>query len=206
LKKLIWGGAMKLHVGWSTQEEMMKTVLVVLFAFVMAGQVQAQTAPAPQHLPRGTALDITNAEILATVAKTASAAASDQQIRVMSINGEYNVGIAVGHRLKTEGEVGFGGEHSQITEIFHVISGNGTLVTGGTIENMRDNAADSPAVTIVGPSSGGGKIVGGQRRKIGPGDVFIVPPNTPHWFSEITTDEIVYLIVRVDPHKVLPLK
>jgi hypothetical protein len=54
---------------------------------------------------------------------------------------------------------------------------------------IRDNAADSPAVTIVGPSSGGGRIVGGQRRKIGPGDVFIVPPNAPHWFSEITTDE-----------------
>jgi hypothetical protein len=137
----------------------MKTVLVMLFAFTMAGQVQAQTAPAPRHLPRGTALDITNAEILATVAKTASAAASDQQIRVMSINGEYNVGIAVGHRLKTEGEVGFGGEHSQITEIFHVISGNGTLVTGGTIENLRDNAADSPAVTIVGPSTGGASFI-----------------------------------------------
>ena len=39
---------------------------------------------------------------------------------------------------------------------------------------------------------------------IGPGDVVIIPPNTPHWFSEITTDQIVYLVVRVDAHKVLP--
>ena len=37
--------------------------------------------------------------------------------------------------------------------------------------------------------------------EIGPGDVVIIPPNTPHWFSEITSDQIVYLVVRVDPTK-----
>jgi quercetin dioxygenase-like cupin family protein len=47
-------------------------------------------------------------------------------------------------------------------------------------------------------------VEGGVSRKIGPGDVVVIPPNTPHWFSEITTDQIVYLVVRVDPHKVLP--
>jgi len=31
-----------------------------------------------------------------------------------------------------------------------------------------------------------------------------IPRNTPHWFSEITSDQIVYLVVRVDPHKVYP--
>jgi hypothetical protein len=39
---------------------------------------------------------------------------------------------------------------------------------------------------------------------VGPGDVVIIPPNTPHWFSEISSDQIVYLVVRVDPHKILP--
>jgi mannose-6-phosphate isomerase-like protein (cupin superfamily) len=186
----------------------MKTVLSLLFAFAIAGEAQAQTAPAAQHLPRGTATDITNADILATVQKTASAPVSDQQLRVVSINGEYNVGVGVVHRAKTEGrDIGFGIEHSQITEIYHVISGNGTFVTGGTIENMKETAADSPAVTTLnGPSSGGGKILGGQSRKIGPGDVVIIPPNTPHWFTEIPSDQIVYLVVRVDPHKVLPIK
>jgi len=184
----------------------MKTVLALLFAFTIAGEAQAQTPPATEHLPRGTAVDISNAEILATVQKTASAPVSDQQIRVVSINGEYNVGVGVVHRAKTEGrDIGFGVEHSQITEVYHVISGNGTFVTGGTIENQREIAANSPVVTTLnGPSSGGGKVLGGQSRKIGPGDVVIIPPNTPHWFTEITSDQIVYLVVRVDPHKVLP--
>jgi uncharacterized RmlC-like cupin family protein len=38
---------------------------------------------------------------------------------------------------------------------------------------------------------------------VGPGDMVIIPANTPHTFSEITTDRIVYMVVRVDPHKAL---
>jgi len=185
---------------------MMKTGLALMFGFAIAGQVQAQTAPPAQHLPRGTAVDVTNAEILATVQKTAAAPVSDQQIRVVNVNGEYNVGVGVVHRAKTAGrDIGFGIEHSQITEVYHVISGSGTFVTGGTIENMKETPAESPVVTTLnGPSSGGGKVIGGQSRQIGPGDVVIIPPNTPHWFTEITSDQIIYLVVRVDPHKVLP--
>jgi mannose-6-phosphate isomerase-like protein (cupin superfamily) len=151
-------------------------------------------------------VDISNADILATVQKTATAPVSDQQIRVVSINGEYNVGVGVVHRARTEGrDIGSGVEHSEITEVYHVMSGSGTFVTGGTIENARDIAPTSPVVAILnGPSSNGGKVLGGQSRKLGPGDVVIIPPNTPHWFTEITTDQIVYLVVRVDPHKVLP--
>jgi quercetin dioxygenase-like cupin family protein len=55
-----------------------------------------------------------------------------------------------------------------------------------------------------GPSTGGTAIEGGVSRKLSPGDVVIIPPNTPHWLSEITTDQIVYLVVRVDSHKILP--
>jgi mannose-6-phosphate isomerase-like protein (cupin superfamily) len=191
------------------EETTMKTVLAPLFGSVIAIQVQAtqvHAQTAPQHLPRGSAVDITNAEILATAQKTATAPVSDQQIRVVNVNGEYNVGVGVVHRAKTEGrDIGFGIEHSEITEVYHVISGSGTFVTGGTIENMKETPAESPVVTTLnGPSSGGGKVVGGQSRRIGPGDVVIIPPNTPHWFTEITSDQIVYLVVRVDPRKVLP--
>jgi mannose-6-phosphate isomerase-like protein (cupin superfamily) len=190
------------------EETTMKTVLALLFGSLIAAQVltQAQAQTAPQHLPRGSAVDITNAEILATAQKTAAAPVSDQQIRVVNVNGEYNVGVGVVHRAKTEGrDIGFGIEHSEITEVYHVISGSGTFVTGGTIENMKETPAESPVVTTLnGPSSGGGKVVGGQSRRIGPGDVVIIPPNTPHWFTEISSDQIVYLVVRVDPHKVLP--
>ncbi|PYT42212.1 MAG: hypothetical protein DMG47_16420 [Acidobacteria bacterium] len=190
---------------------MQKVLLGFLaFAFVFAVAIpksfRAQTPSPASHLPRGTATDISSAEVQALVQKTAADRVSDQAIRVVNVNGEYNVGIGVVHRAKTSGKDAPSGiEHAQITEVYHVIEGNGTLVTGGTLDNPREIQAESPVVTVLnGPSTGGSGIQGGVSRRIGPGDVVIIPPNTPHWFSEITTDQIVYLVVRVDPHKILP--
>ena len=59
------------------------------------------------------------------------------------------------------------------------------------------------ALKVIGPSTAGTKILNGKSRQVGPGDMVIIPANTPHTFSEITTDRIVYMVVRVDPHKVL---
>jgi hypothetical protein len=193
----------------------MKRVSILAFLlapFVLSGaagvqaQTTAQTAPTPAHLPRGSATDVSGTEIKNAVQKTSAAAVSDQQLRVVGINGEYNVGVGVVHRAKTEGRNPGGGiEHSQITEVYHIIEGNGTLVTGGTIENPKESPPDSSVVKVLnGPSSGGGVIQNGVSRKVGPGDVVIIPPNTPHWFSEITSEQIAYLVIRIDPHKVLP--
>ena len=177
------------------------SVSVLAFSLFAASVAYAQTP----HLPRGTATNVPNTDIMATVAKTASSPVSDQAVRVVSINNEYNVSIGVVHRAKKGPEGGGAIEHSQITEVYHVISGNGTLVTGGTIDNPKESAPDSAVVKVLnGPSTGGGVIENGVSRVLGPGDVVIIPPNTPHWFSEITSDQIVYLVVRVDPHKVLP--
>ncbi len=190
---------------------MQKVLLGFLaFAFVFTVAIpksfRAQTPSPASHLPRGTATDISSAEVQALVQKTAADRVSDQAIRVVNVNGQYNVSIGVVHRAKTSGKDAPSGiEHAQITEVYHVIEGNGTLVTGGTLDNPREIQAESPVVTVLnGPSTGGSGIQGGVSRKIGPGDVVIIPPNTPHWFSEITTDQIVYLVVRVDPHKILP--
>jgi len=185
------------------------TFLAIVSALSLPGRFPSQTQstqPIAPHLPRGTATDISSAEIQSLVQKTASERISDQAIRVVSINGEYNVSVGVVHRSKVSGaQAGGGIEHSQITEIYHIIEGNATLVTGGSMDNLSEFPPDSPVVTVLnGPSTRGGPIQNGVSRKIGPGDVVIIPPNTPHWFSEIPTDKIVYLVVRVDPHKVLP--
>ena len=191
----------------------MKRIILgfLAFAFVLtlaipkAFRAQMQS-PAAQHLPRGTATDISSAEVEALVQKSAADRVSDQAIRVVNVNGEYNVSIGVVHRAKTSGKDAPSGiEHAQITEVYHVIEGHGTLVTGGALDNPKEVSADSPVVTTLnGPSTGGSGIQNGVSRKLGPGDVVIIPPNTKHWFSEITTDQIVYLVVRIDPHKILP--
>ena len=191
----------------------MQKIILGILAFVSALSISSKfhaprqnTPSAISHLPRGTATDIGNTEIQSLVGKTASERISDQALRVVSINGEYHVGVGVVHRARASGaQAGGGIEHSQITEIYHVIEGSATLVTGGSMDNLSEFPADHPVVTVLnGPSTRGGPIQNGVSRRIGPGDVVIIPPNTPHWFSEISSDRIVYLVVRVDPHKVLP--
>src|SRR2546429_9263630 len=155
----------------------MRNVLLsfLAFAFVIAIAIpktfQGQTPSPALPLPGGTATDISSAEVQALVQKTAADRVSDQAIRVVNVNGEYNVSVGVVHRAKTSGKDAPSGiEHSQITEVYHVIEGTGTLVTGGTLENPGEVPAESPAVTVLnGPSTGGTRIRCGWIRKLGPG-------------------------------------
>ena len=179
------------------------TICAALCACVAMG---AQTQAPAARAQGGAATYVASAEVQAVAKKTADLAVSDQALRIVDINGEYNVAVGVVHRSKTVGQATPNGiEHSQITEIYHVIEGTGTLVTGGTLENPTPAPADSPTVTLLnGSSTNGGAIRNGVSRTIGPGDVVIIPPNTPHWFSDVSSSQIVYLILRVDPHRVLP--
>jgi mannose-6-phosphate isomerase-like protein (cupin superfamily) len=159
-----------------------------------------------QGQPRVAATDISKSEIDAVIARDKDAPVADKQLRVVSIgDSQYNVAVGIVHRAKTAQQSVGGSEHSQITEVYHVISGTGTLVTGGTLQNAKERAPDVESVkTLTGPSSQGTRIAGGTSRRIGPGDVVIIPPNTPHTFTSVDSDQIVYLVVRVDPNKVLP--
>lgn len=182
---------------------MPKTVAgVIMLVFALASvATSAQAPPAPRQ-PRGTATDVSNADLQASVQKM-TAAVGDVQLRVVAIDNQPNVGVGIVRRTRPGGANSI--EHSQITEIYHITEGSATLVTGGTMENPREAAPDSQVVKLLnGPSTSGGKIAGGVSRKVSIGDVVIIPPNTPHWFSDIASEQIVYLVVRVDPHKVLP--
>lgn len=48
------------------------------------------------------------------------------------------------------------------------------------------------------PNFAGTRVEGGVSRKVGPGDVIVIPGNVPHWWSSLDSD-IRYLIVRPDP-------
>ena len=140
-------------------------VFVVLMAAALPplawGQA-AQTAPKPlaHAYPRGSATDVSNSDIETVVKKTAEQAVSDQNIKTMDVGGLYQLEVGVVHRLKQRqagDQVGSGAlEHLQITEIYHVVSGGGTFVTGGTLDNASEVAPDSElAKTLTGRSSRG---------------------------------------------------
>ena len=176
----------------------MRPYLAASFAIALA--TAASAAPATGQR----ATDIPNADIQALAKSMSNMPGGDQLLRVVPINnGEYNVAVAVVHRAKAP-SLNASLEHSQITEVYHIISGSGTMVSDGTIENAKD-ATDPNTLSVVGPSSGGTKVNGARSRKISAGDVVIVPPNVPHGWSEVS-EELVYLVVRMDPKKVLKPK
>src|SRR6267143_329886 len=141
-------------------------LLAIAFALSITGNFPAQTQNVPAaspHLPRGTAVDINNSEIEALVRKMAAEHVGDQAIRIVSVNGEYNLAMGVVSRLKTTPkEAPSAIEHSHITEIYHVISGSGTLVTGGMLKDSREVPPNDETVTIFnGPSTEGSSIQNG---------------------------------------------
>ena len=95
--------------------------------------------------------------------------------------------------------------HDHQTETYIIISGGGTLVTGGSIANGRKSAAESAVTTTLNGPSCSGIIVGPDvvRRVVKEGDIIIIPALVPHGWTGIT-DHVDYVSVRPDPDRVLP--
>jgi mannose-6-phosphate isomerase-like protein (cupin superfamily) len=169
----------------------MLRILAVILAFA-----QVSSTPIP-------ATDVTAADIQATQRQLIANRVTDLPIRTVDAGG-HHVGIGVVHR--PTGFKGFAASHDKVTEVYQVLEGTGTLVTGGTMVNpqRRDNAADT-VTQINGPGVSGASIQGGVSRRISKGDMVIIPAGTPHWFSDVQ-ESITYTVVRVDPSRVVRLK
>jgi mannose-6-phosphate isomerase-like protein (cupin superfamily) len=173
--------------------------LVIAAACVVAG-LQAKAVLAQTPSPSTSATDISNADFVA-VMKSAPTAI-DQQIKVVDL-GKYAVAVGVLQRPRSVNAPG-AILHSKVTEVYHIMEGSGTLVTGGTLPDATASPADGQVVQVlVGPSIGSRTIENGNSRKVGAGDVIVIPAGVPHWFSSVDAD-LKYLVIRVDAEHVLP--
>jgi hypothetical protein len=94
--------------------------------------------------------------------------------------------------------------HDATAETYVIVSGGGTLVTGGTIVNGTRSAPDSDVTRILNGPSCSGAMEGSSivRQVVKPGDVIIIAAGIPHGWTAIS-DHVDYLSVRPDPDKVL---
>ncbi|MDH3734742.1 MAG: cupin domain-containing protein [Gemmatimonadota bacterium] len=142
------------------------------------------------------------AEVAATIAGAPEGRVSDQQIRNVDAGG-YNVGVGVVQRPPTTSLGAI--QHHQQTEVYYVVSGAGTLVTSARLADARPLDPEGTVVrTLTGPSDFG-TIEGGESRPVSSGDMLIIPEGVAHGFSEIT-ETITYIVVRVDPERLVELK
>lgn len=124
-------------------------------------------------------------------------------IRVVDAGGHH---VGVGVLYRAEGQTQNTAVHSKVSEVYHVMKGSGTLVTGGTVVNPKTRAADSLEVTREdGPGVTGTAIRGGVNHELKEGDVIVIPAGTPHWFSKIN-GSISYLVIRIDPGELIALQ
>jgi mannose-6-phosphate isomerase-like protein (cupin superfamily) len=87
--------------------------------------------------------------------------------------------------------------HDQQTEGYLIISGGGTLVTGGKILNGRKSAPDNAVTTELNGPSCSGPAVGADlvKKVVKTGDIIIIPAGVPHGWTDIG-DHVDYLSFR----------
>jgi mannose-6-phosphate isomerase-like protein (cupin superfamily) len=182
--------------------------IAALAFLILAFETQAQINPTdPQPtctMCAGTFVAV--AELEAYTRKALSENLLDQQVRDVDI-GKAHIGIGMVHRGKLDKPaLDSVAEHDQISEVYHIISGSATLVLGPDIVNrQRRPATMRTVVEFNGPGNNGADIRGGVSYDIKAGDVVVIPAGTGHWFTKID-DHINYIMIRIDPDKVTPLK
>ena len=150
--------------------------------------------------------DYISAEEIAEYVQIAqSAGLTDQQVRSIDI-GTAQVQVALAHRGPLDApNPNSVAEHDFVTEVYVVLSGAGTNRTGPDLVNPVRRPPDNRAVQFLnGPGHNAADIRNATTHELKAGDVFVIPAGTGHQFTRID-DHITYLMVRIDPDKVVPL-
>ena len=145
-------------------------------------------------------------ELQAYTKKAVAESLVDQQVRDIEI-GKAHVGIGMVHRGKLAAPAKDSvAEHDLVSEVYHIIDGSATLLLGPDITNMVRRPATQETVRLFnGPGNNGSEIRNGRSYNLKVGDVVVIPAGTGHQFTKID-DHIDYLMVRIDPDKVTPLR
>ena len=77
--------------------------------------------------------------------------------------------------------------HDSDTDIFYILEGSATFVTGGNPVEAR---------TVAPGETRAREIVGGQARELVKGDIIVIPTRVPHWFKEVR-GPLLYYVVKV---------
>jgi mannose-6-phosphate isomerase-like protein (cupin superfamily) len=115
---------------------------------------------------------VSAADVTAMIAKAKADRKEGQALLAQSMIqlAPYNVS------LESRNAVANAAVHDREAELFYVVEGSATLVTGGKLKDEKRTNAEN--------LSGSG-IEGGESRRVAKGDFVMVPEGTPHWFSAI---------------------
>lgn len=159
--------------------------LALIFVAIACSAALAQDSGAPP------ALYVSAAQIEAELKEAVAAAASATGWSIT-----ISPGITI--RRRTGAVNNFAIIHPHSMEIYRILEGSGTLVTGGILnEPLEPQTSDDLIRT-------GHGISGGLARQVKAGDVLVLQPGTPHWFSAVGAEGITYMEsrIRVSTHPI----
>lgn len=144
-----------------------------ILAMTAAAALLAMPAFAQQTITAGTTTGLytSAADVAAAVAKLPKNPLASVPVFKM---GPFNVNVE--HRLGSPAAPQAASVHEKDAELFYMIDGTATLVTGGKlVEGTKD-----------GDNWRGKAIEGGKAQKMSKGDFMLVPAGVPHWFTDIS--------------------
>jgi mannose-6-phosphate isomerase-like protein (cupin superfamily) len=141
--------------------------IVLVSSAAFAQQPAGQNPPAPK-------LFSGSADVTAMMTKAKNERKPDQPNFVQPILqlAPYNANL----ESRVAGVSAPASVHEREAEMFYVVEGAGTLVTGGTLRDEKRTNAENLTGT---------GIEGGTPRRLAKGDWVMVPEKTPHWFTQI---------------------
>ena len=145
---------------------MKNSVLLVLASFGFASLAVAAEAPPTE------VVQIDHVKVEAAFAHGGPALLANSAYKVMA-----------GHRVEP-GNVEF---HTNDTDIFYIVAGSATFVTGGTVADLKSTGPGE---------SRGTSITGGTTHHLTTGDVIVIPKGTPHQFTAVEAP-FRYFVVKV---------
>ena len=146
--------------------------------------------PQPPPPPKPPATFVGAAAIESTMRQSITNNTLDTRVALAAgARGTVRVGIV--HRATQEPRALM---HEELTEIYQILEGSGTLLTGGAMTDCRP-VADP---LNLGPTkSYYCTMSAGVSQKVSPKDVIIVPAGTPHKFSQLD-GPISYMVYRFE--------
>jgi quercetin dioxygenase-like cupin family protein len=148
-----------------------RTVLTGL-AVVAIGSVWHVKSIAQENSSSGVVTVFDHEKLDASLAKAYSNGGSNLLWSHTSSKGTYNVDTHSRESVKAACKPK-GCSHKDYTAVVYVVSGAATLVVGGAVKTTAPN------------KFGGQSIQGGESHRISKGDVFIMPPDTIHWYKNV---------------------
>jgi mannose-6-phosphate isomerase-like protein (cupin superfamily) len=150
----------------------MRTTRALAFAFLAVAVPVA--AHAQGGAPAAAKLFASSADVKAMIARAKAERKPDQPNFVQPILSLAPINANLEYRVA--GVNAPASVHEKDAELFYVVEGSGTVVTGGSLEGERRTNPENLTGT---------GIRGGSSRKLAPGDFVLVPEKTPHWFTGI---------------------